>query len=167
MLLLASLGINGTVWAQAPRPGARLSEHLERLPIGPRDRCPVCAMRPQKYPRFAAALQLADGTTYYFCSAGCMLKAWLRPDVFLDTSPDALHRPVVLDYFSGRPVDARQVVWISGSDVVGPMGPALVPVADPAHTDVFRRRHGGTRVFRLDDLDEDNWKALTGKPFQF
>jgi hypothetical protein len=33
--------------------------------------------------------------------------------------------------------------------------------------DAFRRRHGGTHVFRLEDLDEDNWKTLTGKPFRF
>jgi nitrous oxide reductase accessory protein NosL len=74
---------------------------------------------------------------------------------------------VALDYFSGQPVDARNVLWISGSDVIGPMGPALVPLQQSAHVDAFRRRHGLTHIFRLDELKTDTWETLTGKPFHF
>ena len=42
--------------------------------IGPLDRCPVCGMKVAKYPRFAAAIQLKNKTTYYFCSNRCMLR---------------------------------------------------------------------------------------------
>jgi hypothetical protein len=124
-------------------------------------------MRPIKYPRFASAIQLQDGTTFYFCSAGCMLKAWLRPDVFLNKTPQDLRIPVALDYFSGQPTDARSVAWISGSDVIGPMGPALVPLKQAAHVKVFGRRHGLTRVFHLEELNTGNWESLTGKPFHY
>jgi hypothetical protein len=96
-----------------------------------------------------------------------MLKAWLRPDIFLGAAPGEVGRPVVQDYFSGQPVDARRVFWISGSDVIGPMGPALVALQDAAHVDAFHRRHGGSRPFGLEELNEDNWQALTGKPFHF
>jgi nitrous oxide reductase accessory protein NosL len=92
-----------------------------------------------------------------------MLKAWLHPDIFLGTEASQLKRPVAIAYLSGEACDARDVFWVSGSDVVGPMGPALVPLKDEAHLEAFRRRHGAKNVFRLDELDHANWESLTGK----
>ncbi len=166
-VLLVLLLLAGAARGQAPQPGAFPLEPGNRLHISATDRCPVCAMRPFKYPRFASAIQIQDGTTFYFCSAGCMLKAWLRPDVFLQAAPEALKTPVAQDYFTGQPVDARTVHWIAGSDVIGPMGPALVPLQQSTHVDAFRRRHGLTHLFRLEALNADNWETLTGKPFHF
>jgi nitrous oxide reductase accessory protein NosL len=162
MFLLA-----GTAWGRGPQPGVNPLAPGNRLHISAADRCPVCAMRPIQYPRFASAIQIQDKTTFYFCSAGCMLKAWLRPDVFLKTPLENLKTPVAQDYFSGQPVDARTVLWISGSDVIGPMGPALVPLQQSTHVDAFRRRHGLTHIFRLEELNADTWETLTGKPFHF
>jgi nitrous oxide reductase accessory protein NosL len=166
-LVLGAALLAGPAWGQGPRPGATPLDRQNRLHISASDRCPVCAMRPIKYPRFAAALQMQDGTTFYFCSAGCMLKAWLRPDIFLGAASGEVRQPVAQDYFSGQPVDARRVLWISGSDVIGPMGPALVALQQAAHVEAFRRRHGGFSPFGLKELTEDNWQALTGKPFHF
>lgn len=166
-ILLGTIMLAGPAWGQSPRPGTHPLTARHGLHVSTADRCPVCAMRPIKYPRFAAALQMQEGTTFYFCSAGCMLKAWLRPDVFLNARPGDLKKAVAQDYFSGQPVDARTVFWISGSDVIGPMGPALVPLQQTAHVEAFRRRHGLTHVFRLEDLTIDNWADLTGKPFRF
>ncbi|MDJ0803153.1 MAG: nitrous oxide reductase accessory protein NosL [Desulfobacterales bacterium] len=166
-ILIGTVVMVAAAWGQSPRPGKTPLDNQNRMHISRSDRCPVCAMRPAKYPRFAAAIRLQDGTTFYFCSAGCMLKAWLRPDVFLGVRAEDRRQPVAQDYFSGQPLDARHAYWVSGADVLGPMGPALIPLHRSAHVDAFRRRHGGTRVFRLEDLDEDNWKKLTGKPFRF
>ncbi len=166
-ILIGTVVMTAAAWGQSPRPAAKPLDHANRMHLSRTDRCPVCAMRPIKYPRFAAAVRLQDGTTYYFCSAGCMLKAWLRPDVFLGAGPAERDKAVAQDYFSGQPLDARDAYWVSGSDVIGPMGPALIPLHRSTHVDAFRRRHGGTHVFRLEDLDEDNWKTLTGKPFRF
>jgi nitrous oxide reductase accessory protein NosL len=70
---------------------------------------------------------------------------------------------VALEYLSGEALDARTVFWVSGSDVVGPMGPALVPLKNETHLEAFRQRHGAKHVFRLDELTHDNWETLTGK----
>lgn len=149
--------------AGGPVPGREPLGPEGRLRISGEDRCPVCAMLPIRYPRFAAAIALADGRTYYFCSPGCMLNAWLHPDIFLGVEAARLQRPVALEYLSGEALDARKVFWVSGSDVVGPMGPALVPLKDAAHLEAFRRRHGARQVFRLDELNNDNWEKLTGR----
>jgi len=164
--LLAALGLFCAAAAPAagPPPGAHPLDARGQMQIDDGDRCPVCAMLPARNPRFAAAIQRDDGRAYYFCSAGCMLRAWLHPETLLGVGRDRLRLPLANDYFSGQPIDARQALWISGSDVIGPMGPALVPLAVEAHVAGFRRRHGGRQVFRLEELNDASWQRLTGKP---
>lgn len=156
-------GIPATGAAGGPAPGRETLDPQGNMRIGAQDRCPVCAMLPIRYPRFAAAIERRDHGTYYFCSPGCMLKAWLQPEVFLGTTTEHLNRPIVLEYLSGEPLDARDVIWVSGSDVVGPMGSALVPLKNTTHLEAFRSRHGAKHVFRLKELNHANWEMLTGK----
>jgi nitrous oxide reductase accessory protein NosL len=120
-------------------------------------------MRVADYVKFSSAIQLADNTTHYFCSCGCMLRAWLYPDIFLAAVREDLKTPVVREYFTGDQLDGRTVFWVAGSDVVGPMGPALVPVMGEQALAAFKRRHGGRTVFLLEELDPDKWFAITGR----
>ena len=155
----------GETAGRGPQPGALpLGDGLQ-LRISPADRCPLCAMKVIKYPRFSCAIQLKDGRTFYFCSAGCLIRSWLHPDYFLGVPADTLRRAVVREYFSGEPVDAASVIWVAGSDVVGPMGPAVVPLRDePRFLTAFKRRHGGSATFRLPELTDTRWRAVTGRP---
>lgn len=165
--LLALLWVTvSAALAGAPQLGARPLDPDGRMRISPSDRCPVCAMRPHRYPKFATAIQLTDHRTFYFCSSGCMITAWLHPDVYLGIDPDRLALAVVADYFSGEHVDARKRLWVSGSDVIGPMGPAVVPLGSPADVEAFRKRHGGARPFLLDTLTDDQWETIRseGRP---
>lgn len=155
--------LTGECLAGGPVPGRESLDPSGKMHINAEDRCPVCAMRPIRYPRYAAAIELQGGRTYYFCSPGCMLNAWQHPDIFLGATPTQFKRPIVLEYLNGQALDARTVIWVSGSDVIGPMGPALVPLKDATHLDAFRRRHGAKTVFRLEELNHANWKTLTGK----
>lgn len=163
VMLAMACGSAGPTLAGGPAPGQLGLGAGGEMRISAEDRCPVCAMLPIRYPRFAAAIALRDGRTYYFCSPGCMVNAWLHPDIFLGTPTAQLRRPVVREYLSGEVLDARDVLWVSGSDVVGPMGPALVPLKGLTHLEAFRKRHGAKQVFRLDELTHDNWQTLTGK----
>ena len=149
--------------AGGPEPGRNPLGAGGKMQIHAQDRCPVCAMLPIRYPRFAAAIERQDGRAYYFCSPGCMIKAWRHPEIFLGRPATRLKRPITLEYFSGEALDARDVFWISGSDVIGPMGPALIPLKDNTHVDAFGKRHGGKHIFRLEELNDANWGKLTGK----
>lgn len=131
--------------------------------IGPDDRCPVCAMKPINHPKFASAIQLENGDTFYFCGTGCMIRTWMHPEVFLGVGKAAPSLPVVQAYFTGKPIDARKAIWVAGSDVVGPMGPALVPLETQQELETFKSRHGGKTVFRLSEMTDEKWKAITGK----
>ena len=146
-------GFAGQVLAGGPVPGRVGVGAGGDMTISAEDRCPVCAMLPMRYPRFAAAIELQGG----------MLNAWLNPDIFLGTEAGQLKRPLVREYLSGQTLDAREVIWVSGSDVVGPMGPALIPLKGASDLEAFRRRHGAKHVFRLEELTHDTWQILTGR----
>ena len=145
-----------------PEPARRGLAADGRMQISDGDRCPVCAMPVKAHERFSAAIALSDNTVFYFCSPGCMLRAWLMPGRYLNRSGDQLSRPVAREYFSGDVVDARRALWVSGSDVVGPMGPALVALKSESQLTAFRRRHGAGRVFRLSSIRVENLEKITG-----
>jgi copper chaperone NosL len=131
-----------------------------RLQMSNGDRCPVCGMFPVKWPQSAAGMMLVDGRTFYFCGNGCMLRTWRDAQVHLDISRSLIQRMVVQDYFSGEPLDAAAAFWVAGSDVIGPMGPALVALKTMQEVDHFKSRHGGRIVFQLDQMDDALWNSL-------
>lgn len=132
-----------------------------QMTLSETDRCPVCAMFPARRPQTAAAMTLKSGKTFYFCGNGCLLRTWLRPTVYLGKPQAEIERLVVRDYFSGQPIDGRTAVWVAGSDVVGPMGPAIIALGDAAQLATFKNRHGGTTVFTLDLVDDALWKQIS------
>jgi nitrous oxide reductase accessory protein NosL len=146
-----------------PKPGLKPLDEQGHMQISDQDRCPVCAMKVNAHKKFSSAIQLTGGETFYFCGTGCMIRSWMHPEIFLNVSKPELKKSVVQDYFSGEQVDGLAVSWVAGSDVVGPMGPALVPIIDNGQVAVFKNRHGGKAVFRLGEMTDENWQKLTGK----
>ena len=163
LLMAVLLLISGTCLAAEGGPAVArrsLAADGQMIP-SPSDRCPVCAMFPARHPQTAAAMTLIDGPTFYFCSNGCLFRTWLRPRVYLSQPQEAIARLVVRDYFSGRPIDARTATWVAGSDVIGPMGPAIVALDDAGQLAVFKNRHGGTTVFTFSQVNDSLWKQIS------
>ena len=146
-----------------PKPGLKPLDENGRMQISDQDRCPVCAMKVKAHNKFSSAIQLSSGRTFYFCGTGCMIRSWMHPEIFLNVSKGELKKCVVQDYFSGEQADGLNVYWVAGSDVVGPMGPALVPFLNEQQVEVFKNRHGGKAVFRLGEMTDEKWQKLTGK----
>ena len=169
LTILLILVLWGTVVARAagpgggPEPGRKPLDENNHMQISDQDRCPVCGMKVAEHAKFSSAIQLTDETTYYFCGTGCMMRAWLHPEIFLATEKEILQTPLVKDYFTGEEMDGRDVFWVAGSDVIGPMGPALVPVKGEKALEAFKRRHGGKTIFRMDEMNDDKWYAITGR----
>ncbi len=162
LILIAGFPLHAMEGAH-PKPGRLSLDEDGRMRISPQDRCPVCGMTVEHHRKFASAIQLKDRTTYYFCGTGCMIRSWMHPDIFLGVAKAEVTLPVVREYFTGREIDARDAVWVAGSDVIGPMGPAMVPLKDERSMEVFIRRHGGKTHFRLEQMDDDRWFSITGK----
>jgi copper chaperone NosL len=165
LVTVAMVLIAAGAWAGSggPVPASTAPATDGRLNLSASDRCPVCAMVPARRPDAAAAMTLTSGETFYFCGNGCLLRAWLRPTAYLGIRRAAVDRLIVHDYFSGRPIDARGATWIAGSDVVGPMGPAIIALGEAGQLDTFKKRHGGKIVFTFDRIDDALWQRISGR----
>lgn len=166
LILLSTVAIlslgSGTAPAADDGPTAALVPLAAngKMTLSPSDRCPVCAMFPYRKPDYVAAMTLRSGRTFYFCSNGCLLRAWLRPTTYIGATKETIDRMVVLDYFSGQPIDGRSATWVAGSDAVGPMGAAVVALGEAGQSAAFKKRHGGDTVFTFDQLDDDLWRRI-------
>ncbi len=60
----------------------------------------------------------------------------------------------VREYYTRSIRDAADVVFVVGADVMGPMGPDLVPV-EPAQAPKFMHDHGGKRALRLEEITSE------------
>lgn len=150
---------SGLIASQAPPPAVQGLGPDGTLRLSATDHCPICGMFPARMPHCAAGLRLTDGRTFYFCSNRCLLSAWRYPHRHLGADA-RIDRMVVLDYFSGKPLDGLNAWWIVGSDVIGPMGPALVTLGSEQDVEAFQRRHGGTQVFKPDQIDASLWRKI-------
>jgi copper chaperone NosL len=99
-----------------------------------------------------ADLALSDGEKRSFDSPRCALLAWR-------TGQAKAERVLVQEYYSREWRDGSDVLFVSSSDVIGPMGPDLVPV-DPSRAQQFAREHTGTRPLALADVTLELLKEL-------
>lgn len=123
-----------------PRPGAK-------------DPCPVCGMLVAKYPNWVATIVYKDGHAHHFDGAKDLFKFWHAPSKYA-----AGHRREdmaaiwVTDFYDLKPIDARQAWYVTGSDVLGPMGHELVPLASREDAAEFLKEHKGKRMLRFDEV---------------
>lgn len=138
LLLLASPG-----WAGGPAfpdPGAR-------------DMCPVCGMVVSKYPAWTASVTFRDGHSHFFDGAKDLFKYLLDQSRY---APDHQVRDIaaigVTEYYGLKRIDARQAWYVVGSDVLGPMGHELIPLASRADAEEFLADHKGRRILRFGEI---------------
>lgn len=123
---------------------------------GPRDLCPVCGMLVAKYPSWAATVLYRDGHAHHFDGA---------KDLFKYLHELARYAPghrqediaaiAVTEYYELRRIDARQAFYVIGSDVRGPMGHELVPLATREDAEEFLRDHRGRRILTFKEVTRE------------
>ena len=59
----------------------------------------------------------------------------------------------VKDYYTLKPVDARQASFVIGRDVYGPMGKDLVPFEKTADSIAFLKDHKGKKILHFKDIN--------------
>ena len=133
---------------------------------GPKDLCPVCGMLVSKYPNWIATIVWKDGHSHFFDGAKDMFK-------FLQDLPKYApgHRPeeisgiYVTDFYNLERIDARKALYVFGSDVLGPMGHELIPLASQADANDFMKDHKGKKILPFDRVTPDIPTLLdSGKP---
>lgn len=118
---------------------------------GANERCPVCGMFVAPYPSWLSSVTMNDGRRFFFDGPKDLFQFVLElPSYLPGQTTDDIRQVQVTEYYSTRLMDAREVFFVTGSDVLGPMGMELVPVAGKANTETFLKDHGGKAVLRFD-----------------
>lgn len=111
------------------------------------ERCAACGMKLREDSPWRSEVQLGSASARHFDTPRCALEFYLH---HRSESP----RVRVQEYYRRTFEDASELRFVVGSDVLGPMGPDLVPVA-PTRAEGFVREHGGARVVGLGDVTLD------------
>lgn len=139
-------------WAYvAAGQGAALSVPVPKP--GPMDMCPVCGMMISKYPNWVATLVWKDGRPQHFDGAKDMFK-YLQalPKYAPGRRREAIDFIVVTEFYNLEKIDARRAFYVIGSDVMGPMGHELAPLATRADALDFVKDHKGKRILSYDQV---------------
>lgn len=123
---------------------------------GQKDLCPVCGMLVAKYPNWVATVVWKNGHAHHFDGAKDMFK-------FLHELPKYApgHRRediagiYVTDFYNLAKVDARKALYVTGSDVLGPMGHEFVPLASKEDAADFMKDHKGKRTLGYDQVTRE------------
>lgn len=133
---------------------------------GPRDLCPVCGMLVSKYPNWVATITYKDGHAHHFDGAKDFFKFYLDPAKYAaGHRRDDMLTLWVTDFYNLQRMDARKALYVVGSDVLGPMGHELIPLANRDDADEFLKDHKGKRVLRFEEVTGDMLERLDAGRF--
>lgn len=124
----------------------------EAISVKKDEKCPICGMFVYKYPRWAAQIFYGD-KHLSFDGVKDMMKYY-----FLHK--DGVSKIVVSDYYSQKALNAKEVYYVVGSDVYGPMGEELIPFAKESEAKTFYMDHKGSEILKFDDITENDIKKL-------
>jgi nitrous oxide reductase accessory protein NosL len=155
-LLLGALAFNAgaqQVLSGIPKPGAK-------------DLCPVCGMLVSNYPNWTATVLYADGHAHHFDGAKDLFKYLQEMPKFAPGHRvEDMRSIAVTDFYSRGKIDAKKAFYVIGSDVLGPMGHELVPLATRADGDDFMKDHKGRRVLSFDQVTKEIAEKLDRSKF--
>jgi nitrous oxide reductase accessory protein NosL len=120
---------------------------------GPKDLCPVCGMLVSKYPNWVASVLYRDGHAHYFDGAKDLFK-YLQdlPRYAPGHRREDIAAIEVTEFYGLAKIDARRAFFVVGSDVLGPMGHELVPLASREDAEDFLKDHKGSRILAFGDV---------------
>ncbi len=127
----------------------------EIKPIKPssKDKCPVCGMFVEKYPKWVAQIIFKDGTYAVFDGVKDMFKYYFNISKYnKKKTKEDIAEIYVTEYYTTKVMKAEDVYFIIGSDVYGPMGHELIPVKGEDQAKAFWWDHGGKKLLKFDEI---------------
>ncbi len=121
---------------------------------GDSGRCLRCGMIVAKHPQWEGRMEAKDKVES-FCAPRCLL--------FSHPAGGELGEGVKLmlkDYYSTKFIDATTAWYVSGSDIMGPMGPDMVPFAKKEDAEAFMKEHKGKALYSWKDLTTEKLKEV-------
>jgi nitrous oxide reductase accessory protein NosL len=125
---------------------------VAQIPAPPdaKSRCEVCGMFVAPYTNWVAVLRAADGRQLYFDGPKDLFICFNNLSKYLPGATPEDVELFVTEYYTVQLTPATELFFVSGSDVLGPMGQELVPVAGRSAAETFLRDHAGAKLLRFD-----------------
>ena len=120
--------------------------------------CSFCGMPSDQFPKWQAQVR-GNHTHMYFCSPRCMFLTVKDPEI----APKNIENIQVKDFYEIKDIDATKAFYVGSSDILGPMGPDLVPHQDEASAEEFMKDHQGGKIYSFDEVSLDVIKEITQK----
>lgn len=134
-----------------------------KTPIKPteKDKCPVCGMFVAQYPDFLAVIQFKDGSYTFFDGIKDMFRFYFNPEKYKpEKTLSDIDSIFVTAYYDLTQIDGRKAYYVSGSDILGPMGKELIPLKTEAEAKTFLKDHKGKEILKFDAVTEEMIKKL-------
>ena len=138
-------------------------EKLSTVPVevGIKDLCPVCGMFVSKYPNWIAQIIFDDKSYVFFDGTKDMFKYYFDLHKYNpQKTTDGILMIWVTDYYTTRLIDGKKAVYVTNSDVLGPMGNELIPHASEKAASHFVKDQGGDKILRFSEIDLDLVESL-------
>lgn len=126
-----------------------------------KDKCPVCGMFVAKYPDWTAIAKTADGTMYYYDGPKDMFTHYFNTGKYTPGRKQSdISALFVKEYYSMKMIDAKKAIFVTGSDVYGPMGAELIPIATMKDAEAFLKDHRGKKIIRFENITRQTLNEL-------
>lgn len=120
--------------------------------------CRHCGMPSQDFPKWKAKVVAETGEVWY-CSPRCMFINTLNKE----KAPKGIQSIKVISYYETKAIDAKKAMYVTESDVLGPMGHDLVPLKDAAAAKDFKNEHKGKAILPFDKVTMKIIQELVNK----
>lgn len=120
--------------------------------------CPVCNMKVGTGKLGPAAIVFKDGKVVGFDGSGDFFRYFLDPKKY-GFDPANIKKVFVTQYGTKNFIDAKEALFVLGSDVLGNMGPDAVAFAKKEDAQKFASEHHGKKVAAFGDVKVDDFKS--------
>jgi len=107
-----------------------------------------------KYPKWVATIKEKDGKTYYFDGVKDMMKYYFDPERY-HHKKQAFTEILVSDYYTLKPITAKDAWYVIGANIYGPMGNEFIPFKTDADAQEFLKEHFGKKIVKFSEITED------------
>jgi copper chaperone NosL len=117
------------------------------------DKCAVCGMFVAKYPGWIAEVIYKDGSVAFFDGPKDLVTYYFNIKNYTpQKSREEIAAMYVTAYYTGAFINAATALYVTGSDVMGPMGREFIPFSDDAEAREFKRDHKGEKIVAFKQL---------------
>ena len=114
--------------------------------------CPLCGMYPARYPEFNCQIVFIDGSYEAFDSAIGLLVYLLFPDnTGIKLKPIA--KIYFRDYLKESWLEAGKTFFVTGSEIMGPMGVEFLPVDSKQAAKELKKQEQGQDITHFKEIN--------------